>query len=295
MKEFNIKDRVPTYPNRVILNPVPGETNTFDMERADVPREPGTPINKAMLDSIIKSRLTGRFYPCEVTFDAMSTTTITRNPIPTTGWAVSNIRNATNGTDYTIEASSSINTDYSVEKALDADIETQWASTDGLTHYYIIRFPVALKIKKFKLLMGITGNTTGNTLVIQGSNNNTDWENLHTITSYPLNDIAEYTISTQGIYEYYRLYFTRSASGRVYINTFEITDCEVSVYSAHYANNEMPTVWDKGQRVTIETTEAPKHSVLVNTFNDLIVNTILQPLKRYEFVYNGESFDVKEV
>ena len=42
-----MKDRVPTYPGRVTLTPVPGQANTYDMVRADQPTQEGTPINKA--------------------------------------------------------------------------------------------------------------------------------------------------------------------------------------------------------------------------------------------------------
>ena len=44
-----MQDRVPTYPGRVILTPVDGQPNTYDMERADQPTQAGTPINKATL------------------------------------------------------------------------------------------------------------------------------------------------------------------------------------------------------------------------------------------------------
>ena len=46
-----VKDRISTYPGRVVLTPVDGGTNTFDMVRADVPLEEGTPINKTLFDS----------------------------------------------------------------------------------------------------------------------------------------------------------------------------------------------------------------------------------------------------
>lgn len=295
MKEVNFKDRVPTNPGRIVLEPVAGQTNTYKMTRADNPTEEGTPIDKATFNSIIHSRLTGRFYPCDATFSALSTTTITRNPIPTTGWTVSGTTKATNGTDYTIEASSSINSTYSVEKALDGKYDTQWGSLDGLTHSYIIQMPVAIKIQKFKMQLGITGSTSGNKVELQGSNNKSTWETVHTITSYPFNEPTEYTVSTPGTYEYYRLYFTRPSSSRVYINEFEITECEVSVYTANYTSNEMPAVWDAGQRVTIEPREAPKHSILANSFNGVNVTTILQPLKKYELRYTGTEFVAKEV
>lgn len=295
MKEVNFRDRVPTNPGRIVLTPVTGQPNTFDMTRADNPTEEGTPIDKATYNSIILSRLTGRYYPCTATFSALSTTTITRNPVPITGWAVSNITKATNGTDYTIEASSSINSEYSVEKALDGKYDTQWGSLDGINHSFIIQMPVAIKIKKFKLQLGITGSTSGNTVTLQGSNNKSTWDTVHTITSYPFNAPTEYTVSTPGVYEYYRLYFTRPTSSRVYINEFEITDCEVSVYTANYVSNEMPAIWEIGQRVTIETTAAPKHSILANSFNGVNVTTVLQPLKRYELRYTGAEFVAKEV
>lgn len=47
-----VVDRVPTEPGRVLLTPVPGVANTFVMTRADAPTTPGTPINKALFDSI---------------------------------------------------------------------------------------------------------------------------------------------------------------------------------------------------------------------------------------------------
>lgn len=49
---IEVLDRIPTYPGRVKLIPVPGQANTYDMVRADEPIEPGTPINKALFESI---------------------------------------------------------------------------------------------------------------------------------------------------------------------------------------------------------------------------------------------------
>lgn len=47
-----IEDRVPTYPGRVELTPVEGQTNVFDVVRADDPVIPGSPINKKLLNDI---------------------------------------------------------------------------------------------------------------------------------------------------------------------------------------------------------------------------------------------------
>lgn len=42
----NMKDRTPKFPGRVKLDPVAGQTNIYDMTRADEPDDTGTPFNK---------------------------------------------------------------------------------------------------------------------------------------------------------------------------------------------------------------------------------------------------------
>lgn len=49
--KIKMEDRVSTYPGRVVLTPVSGETNTYDMVRADLPITEGTKINKTLFDS----------------------------------------------------------------------------------------------------------------------------------------------------------------------------------------------------------------------------------------------------
>lgn len=46
-----VEDRVSTFPGRVIMTPVEGATNTYDMVRADSPLAEGTPINRALFDN----------------------------------------------------------------------------------------------------------------------------------------------------------------------------------------------------------------------------------------------------
>lgn len=49
---LDVVDRVPTYEGRIELIPVPGSSTLFDMSRADEATVGGTPINKALFDSI---------------------------------------------------------------------------------------------------------------------------------------------------------------------------------------------------------------------------------------------------
>ena len=43
----NMEDRISTYPGRIKLTAVSGETDTYDLTRADSPTVVGTPLNKA--------------------------------------------------------------------------------------------------------------------------------------------------------------------------------------------------------------------------------------------------------
>ena len=49
--KIDVQDRISTYPGRVMLVPVPGQPDHYDMTRADMPLSEGTPVNKALFDS----------------------------------------------------------------------------------------------------------------------------------------------------------------------------------------------------------------------------------------------------
>lgn len=49
---IDVKDRVPTYPGRIKLTKSDGTSEYYTLERADAPTQEGTPINKALFDSI---------------------------------------------------------------------------------------------------------------------------------------------------------------------------------------------------------------------------------------------------
>ena len=49
---IEVKDRVSTYPGRVKLTKMDGSSEYVTLERADSPTQEGTPINKALFDSI---------------------------------------------------------------------------------------------------------------------------------------------------------------------------------------------------------------------------------------------------
>lgn len=49
---IEVKDRISAYPGRIKLTAVAGQPDTYDVTRVDAPTEPGTPINRALFESI---------------------------------------------------------------------------------------------------------------------------------------------------------------------------------------------------------------------------------------------------
>ena len=293
MQEVVFKDRIPTYPGRIKLTPVADNPDMFVMERADEPLEIGTPMNKAAFDSIIQSRLTGRYYPLTPTYTLKDTTSGTTTPLPSSGWTVTNATSATGGI-YKIVASSAINSDYSVEKAVDGKDDTSWGSEYGTTHTYTIIFPIAINIKKIGLLLGRSGDTTGINWTIQGSNNGTSWTNLYTSSSYAI-DMTTYTLTTTGDFSQYKITFNVPLAPRIYISSLTIPEWAANSYTIDFLADNMPVNWDMGQKVTVQVSTYAAFVINSNTFNGIKVNTVLLSGRRYELRYNGTSFDAKEV
>lgn len=292
MIEVNFKDRVPTHAGRVKLTPVTGQPDIYTMERADEPTEKGTPLDKATFESIIKSRLTGRFYPLTAASVVHSSTVSTVSPIPKSTWALNGLTEATSG-NYKITASSVSTSAYSVEKATDGDEETSWSSAEGTVHNFTIKLPVALEVKKIKIKVGYTGSTYFQT-TIQGSTNGEKWDNLLTLPEVPIY-VTEFALTTTGDYQYYRVNITRGESSKAYIFVFEFSEYANNTHKNIFTNEDMPAVWEVGQRVLVQLPAMQMESVISNIFNGITCNTVLQGGKRYELTYNGNTFDAKEV
>ena len=294
MIEVDFKDRVPTHAGRIKLTPVSGQTDTFDMVRADEPTVEGTPIDKATFESIIQSRLTGRYYQASVTKKATSSQSLTINPIPTSGWVLDTTKLKGTSGAYTVEASSFYASGYTPEKALDGDMDTEYRSDSGGATFKLT-FPAPIKIKKYKIAMRADNYTQAVTTEFQGSTNGTTWTTLFTTTEKP-DDLTEYTLTSTGEYSQYRLNFTANSTG-VNIYQFSISEYEVSTYGNEYSiASGVPVVWHTGQIILIQTpTNADGLAVTSNKLNGVTVNAILQPSKRYELTYNGTSFNAKEV
>lgn len=294
MKEFDFKNRIPRNPGRVKLTPVAGEVNTFDLVRADDPSEVGTPLDKATFNSIIHSRLTGRYYALTVSRDVLSSQTSKTDPIPATGWTENSKTDFVSGS-YKLTSSTPNSTSNTAPKAFDSSTSTYFAS-EGVNKEIFIALDVGTRILVKKISCAwFSYSGKDFEIRFQGSNDGSTWEtiasttgNRETPTEWDLNNAKEYSA--------YRLWFKQYTDNAMFLYEWSITDWTVNTYKNAFTTEGLPTEWTKGQRVTIETPASVNTvGIASNTLNNVSVNMILQPSKRYELVYNGAAFVAKEV
>lgn len=294
MKEVTFLDRVPTYPGRVTLTPVEGQANTYDMVRADAPRVAGTPLDKATFESVVHSRLTGRYYAMAATKSVHNSQSFTVNPLPQSGWILDTTQKQATSGSYIVTVNSLYGS-YTPEKALDGNMSTEYRSgADGEITFTVI-FPSSIKVKKYKLAMRADNYTYSVKTEFQGSNDGSSWTTLFTTTEKP-DALTEFALTSTGEYTQYRLKFTTSETG-INVYEFQISSYDVTTYTNAFTVAEgFPTVWTAGQRVMVQTPATfSTLAVITNTLNGITVNTILQPNKRYELRYTGSVFVAKEV
>lgn len=296
MIETNFKDRVPTYPGRVEIEPVEGAVNTYTMKRADEPTEEGTPLDKATFNSITQSRLTGRYYPLTVTREVYMSLPLDGVLPSVGGWTVDSTGKVATKSAYRIEASSISVSDYSVEKAVDGKTDTSWSSADGTLHTFTMQMPYQLKAATLRVSLGRAGSSTFK-WQLRGSNDKVNWTNLTAEANFASE--VNISITSPGDYVYYQMRFVlgsySSGQSRAYIKEIELDDITITYFQNVLTTEGMPATWTKGQRVTVQMPELSSYVTAANTFMGITCNTVLQSNKRYELVYNGSTFDAKEV
>lgn len=280
MIEVDFKDRIPTHAGRVKLTPVDGQPGFFTMERADEPTEPGTPIDKAALDSIIKSRLTGRYYVAWFTQEIISNQIgITSNPIPSSSWVYHSGGVIGNSGSWSVESSSVSGVGYYPGSIFDGRELSYWQS--ALESESWVKISMGTHIKFTKFIVNIEEHGKFSTLQLQGSNNGFDWDVL--IGLMPGNN--EYTIADPKEYLYYRLYFRSSSEVNTTVYEWQITEYDITTYRNNFVIDEFPTDRTDYQRFTIITPASLKTlGVISNTLNGEAIDTILQPNKYYELI-----------
>lgn len=295
MIEKTFLDRVSTYPGRVKLTPVSGQANTYDMVRADSPTEPGTPLDKVTFESIVHSRLTGRYYTPVLTREvSASSAGLTVSPLPTSGWIydADNENRATSGT-YTVEVSSN---NGSGTKAAEAFSGDGWQSVGGVESWIEIYHAQAIKVRTLRMAVGLQYSSRLTTMQILGANEDKNWMALGTFTEVGSGD-ADYPLEYTGEFKYYRIIFTSDSSNRITISDLRYSLYDIATYTNKYVESTgFPSEWTTGQRVTISTpANINTFGVVSNTLNGLPIYSILQAGKQYELIFVDTGFAAKEV
>lgn len=290
MQEKNILDRVPKYPGRILLTPVEGMPDTFLMTRADEPTEEGTPIDKSTLDGISKNRLTGRYYDLTASKVTLSSSGGAFNPLPIT-WTTTTTTGASSG-EYSVEASSGS----LPQRAFDGNTATAWTSNSEQTSWIQLNVPEGITVTKMKIAMA-QKESWGTTTTIQGLTDGGAWVNLNTFSLPWDASLMEYTLSVPSTYRAYRLNFSIYTAASVTLYEWQISEWNSATYRYNYTlqSNISPVTWENGQRVTVKVPSNNIVGVTQNYLNGIKVNTILQPNRQYELVYNGTAFDAKGV
>lgn len=293
MKEVEFLDRVPTYPGRVTLTPVAGQTNTYDMARADSPRVNGTPLDKATFESIVHSRLTGRYYALGVSREVLSSTVGQTDPLPASGWIENSYTDFTNGS-YKLTSSYP---DYPnlAPRAFDNSATTYWAAeSDSGETWIAVDFGARLVVNKLSVSW-FSYDYDYFRVSFQGSNDGSAWTEIASTTGNRETP-TDWSFTNTAEYSKYRLVFNQGTENTMRLYDWSITGWNVSTYKNIFTTDGLPTEWTEGQRVLVETPATVNTiGVILNALNGVMINTILQPSKRYELCYTGSAFAAKEV
>lgn len=292
MIEVEFKDRVPTHAGRVKMIPVDGLPDTFTMTRADEPLEEGTPLDKETFESIIQSRLTGRYYELTATKNTLTNAGGFNNPIPSS-WLDTTGTGAHSG-GYSIEASGTYSTSFP-HQAFDGQTNSYWISNTSAEPWIQLNVPGGIIVNKIKLAFKQADSWSTET-VLQAKMNGGSWVNLITISGANKSTLTEYTINNPAMYTAYRLKFSIARESEITLYEWQISDWSSATYRYEYKiDNGVPLNWTKWQRITVIVPNYVITAVTQNRLNGIPINTILQPNRRYELIYNGASFDAKEL
>ena len=293
MIEKNIVDRVPTYAGRIKLTPVAGQTDVFDMVRADEPTEEGTPLDKATFDSIIHSRLTGRYYEPTITqTDESEVRGLTVSPVPSSGWVVSSSLSSISESWQISTNSATTPPHYAVNNVSN----NGWQSGEGIAHSLTITTGSPIKVIKMEIDCAAISQSISS-MVIQGSTDGDTWVNLKTVES-PTSKTTEYTLDAQGYYKYYRLYFNMSyLTGEVIVRNWAFSQYDTKTYTNNYViTNGVPLEWTELQAITFRTpSTVSTFGVTSNTLNGYPINAILNPARLCRCIFSANTFIAMEV
>lgn len=234
--------------------------------------------------------LVNKYYPVTVARTSTGNAQqVTGNPIPTSGWIAATNKYVSG--EYEIAG---ITFNDTLPNAVDGNNGTSYQLPYAASLWCYVKFPIAITVSKFKVWFNTSSSTEDSTYVLQGSNNGSDWTTLS--TSFPEGlSLHERALTTTGAYQYYRILITMNSNAYAYLREFQVSEYTISTFTNTFTLANVSN-FQTGQRILIETPSTVNSvAVISNVLNGKAIDTILQPSKRYELVYNGSSFNAKEV
>ena len=165
---INVVDRVPTYPNRIKLKPVSGQENVYDWERADEPTVAGTPINKALFDSILDGIALNKgmtVYVSPAGTDELGNGTAA-NSYRTINKAINSIPKNLNGFDVTINiAAGTYDEDVLIARTFGGNVVLS-GTVDSSVSVRSLRVSYGSAVRVQNIALTVTGGFNGNAIAV---------------------------------------------------------------------------------------------------------------------------------
>ena len=245
----------------------------------------GTPINRALFESI-----RGDLYSAD-RYNKVTVDKYNGIELPTEWTQVTAYTSYSTSDGYELTSSSTLNINYSPTKALDGSSSTIWRPASGTMEDWLkIKFPAAKAITAMRLNARWVG-TPGNTIKIQGSNDDSAWTDL--FTHQPGDSVDVFTNNTAFLY--YRILFTKNVSSTsVYIYDLEIVDTlTLSLPLTSYETGKIVNI--EGARYNDNGTyiDSLKNPYLnINNLGYKKINGSVIYSKNHSLKYNGSSWDI---
>jgi hypothetical protein len=192
-----------------------------------------------------------------------------------------------------LSASSRYDGTESADKACDGNDSTSFRTSRQTSHWLKLEFDRAVEIKKIKTK--VYSQSSMNNFKIQGSNNDTDWTDLLTVTPGAMGQsvLTSLTLTTTGDYKFYRIYVTMGLSAGVYFYEWQVEEY-IENKNVFLLTSESESYEDKKfLYIVLPTgrTTTGKTYININSLGEkLLDNSSIEDSKFYILVYNGTVF-----
>ena len=260
----------------------------------------GTPINKALFDSIISTyNLVGRY----------NAPTVNSSASQSSGSYIPVFSSSTTPTGFSVTAGTSSSSAY---RALDNNTDTNWASSTSVQaseNWWQVMLDTALLIKEFTIVLYSNGSSYAGYINIMGSIDGVNFESIN-IFGTPTSAYAEtktISINTTKRYKYIRLVGCDSSGTAVALKIINLREVKITKWYANTSYNlysfsnhlnnytnglrfkiQMPAGY-VGGGVRVNINELGQKNVVIPDYFNFTAN------KRVPLVYNGTEFELDEL